>query len=118
MPTRREAIATGGVLAVGGLAGCSEIQQLLGGPDPRVIEVSSGLSGNILSGEVDAYVLVENQGGTGDVRVELRVLDGSGTVIERFEKVVEIQEGSRRRVDFQVDVLSGAERVEASAEIA
>jgi len=78
--------------------------------------MSSGLSENILSGELDAYALVENQGGTGDVRVELRTLDGNGNVLNRFEQTVEIREGARRRVEFQIDVLSDAERIDASAE--
>jgi len=118
MPTRRTVMAAGSAVAVSGLAGCNGTQQLLGGPDPQVVEVRSGLSENILSGEIDAYVVVENQGESGDVRVELRVFDENDTVIDRFEQVVTIQEGSRRRVDFQIEVLSDADHVEASAEAA
>ncbi len=118
MLTRRAILAAGSVVSVSGLAGCSGTQQLLGGPDPEVVEVRSGLSENILTGEIDAYVVVANQGAAGDVRVELRVFDETDTVIDRFEQVVEIQEGTRRRVDFQIDVLSDADHVEASAEAA
>ena len=118
MLTRRAILAAGSVVSVSGLAGCSGTQQLLGGPDPEVVEVRSGLSENILTGEIDAYVVVANQGTAGDVRVELRVFDEADTVIDRFEQVVEIQEGARRRVDFQIDVLSDADHVEASAEAA
>ncbi len=46
------------------------------------------------------------------------MFDETDTVIDRFEQVVEIQEGARRRVDFQIDVLSDADHVEASAEAA
>jgi len=117
MVTRRRVLASSSIVATTGLAGCSEVRTLLGGPDPKVVDASSGHSENVPFVEtLDVYVLVENQGGTGDVRVELRTLAENGNVLNRFEQTVEIREGARRRVKFQIDVLSSAERIDASAE--
>lgn len=114
---RRSFIASSSAIAAAGIAGCSELSTLLGGPDPNVVDAQSGQSlSGALSGQITIRVLVENSGGTGDVRVEIATYDSNGNVLDRFEKVVEIEEGARRRVDMQIQPSSGAERYEATAE--
>lgn len=113
---RRQFIGLGCGCAVTALAGCSEAQTLLGGPDPEVVDTSSNQSfTGAFTGEVTISVLVANEGGTGEVRVEVTTTDGSGTTLDRYEQTVEIEEGSERRVDFEVEPSRGAERFSAEA---
>jgi hypothetical protein len=44
--------------------------------------------------------------------------DGNGNVLDDYSQVVEIEEGQSRRVDFNVNPSSGAERYQAEAEAA
>ena len=116
---RRTVLVSGSAALTAAVAGCNEVKKLLGGPDPEVVDVQSnqGFSG-ALSGEVTISVLVANEGGSGDVRVEVVLQDSNGNTLDRIEKIVEIQENEQRRVDFRVEPPRGAERFEATAEIA
>lgn len=107
-----------GIAAVS-LSGCSAIEELTGGPDPRVTDTRSDRSiGDVLSGSVQIQVLVVNDGDTGDVEVTVTTYDGNGNVLDDYRQVVEIEEGQSRRVDFNVSPSRGAKRYQAEAEAA
>ena len=115
-PSRRSVCAA---LAIVPLAGCSALESLTGGPEPRVTDTRSGQSlGDALTGSVEIQVLVANEGDTGDVEVTVTTYDGNGNVLDDYSQVVEIEEGQSRRVDFNVNPSSGAERYQAEAEAA
>lgn len=114
---RRAFLTSGSAIAAAAVAGCSGVKTLLGGPDPKVVDAQSGqsLSGAI-TGQYTIHILVENNGGTGKVKVVVRTRDGDGTVLDRYHKVVTIEKGSRRRVDFDIEPSSDAEQYDAKAE--
>lgn len=117
-PTRRQALAGLGSAATVSLAGCSDIlNTVAGGPNPRVTDTASDQSiSGVLTGTYDIRVLVVNDGGAGDVRVTVTTYDSAGNTLDRFRKVVRMEEDESRRVDFSVSPSDGAERYDAEAE--
>lgn len=115
--SRRKVIGAGGVLATIGFAGCGQVKQAVMGPDPIVDRAESETSiGDAIMGQVTIQVYVKNEGGTGDVKVNIETEDEDGNVLDKFSKVVEIEGGEIRRVDMTISPSSGADGFTASAE--
>ncbi|SEA22055.1 hypothetical protein SAMN04488065_2317 [Haloplanus vescus] len=111
MSSRRDVIGGLGLAFVTGLAGCSALNS----PDPTVVdtEVDGGIDS--LFGDTDIYVVVQNDGGAGDVDVTLELLDSEGTVLLDETQTVEFDADERKRVTFSVDVPEDAEEMNATA---
>lgn len=102
--TRRKTLAGTATASAVVLAGCSALT----GPDPSVTDTheTEGLAG-VVSGRGQLYVFVVNDGPTGDVEVTVRFTDAVGNTIDKRSRVVEIERGERRRVDFAVSTTEG-----------
>lgn len=83
------------------------------GADPQVTDLDSERS---ITGAVDAYVLVSNRGGDGDVEVTLTVVDENGNTLERMTEIAHLRDGENKRVDFRFDPPRGGDRFTAEAE--
>lgn len=117
--SRRDVLRVGVVIGTAGISGCNALEQAIAGPDPRVVDTETNVDvSGALSGEVGVYVLVANQGRTGDVLVEVETVDVNGNTVDRYEKTVEIEGDNNRRVDFSISPADGAERFQATAEAA
>lgn len=114
-PTRRQTLSGTATASAVALAGCAGLT----GPDPSVRDTNEteGLAG-LVSGRGQIYVFVVNDGPTGDVKVTVRFTDAVGNTIDKRSKVVEIDGGERRRVDFAVSESEGIVHYSATAKSA
>lgn len=116
MPSRRTYLRSCvGVASVPLVAGCSALSS----PDPTVTETRVDDGFDALFGGTDIFVTVANEGGAGDVRVTLKLLDSEGTVLFDESQVEPFEADERKRITFTVeDVPDGTEELAATAEAA
>lgn len=105
---RRTFIAAAAAGATAALAGCVRA-------DPVVVESNAE---SRLFGPTRFTADVRNDGRSGDVTVELTIYDDGETVLDKREKTVSIDEGSTRRVEFEVDLDREAAKYSVSASAA
>jgi len=111
MHTRRAVVGGLGAALLTGTAGCSALSS----PNPSVVETQVDGGIDSLFGDTDVFVVVQNDGAAGDVRVTLELLDGEGTVLFDESQTTEMEADERKRVTFSVDVPEETEEVEATA---
>lgn len=100
-----------------GIAGMFAGSYLVAGI-PRV-KVTDFQGAEQLIGPSEIGVLLTNEGGSGEVDVEIAVMDNRGVVLDRFTKTIEMGASTQRQETFEAEVPDGTEQlvVEAHASI-
>ena len=119
---RRQFLALGGLTIAISTAGCVDevLDSIPGtGPDPVVLdsEANRGLLDG-LTGSATIYILLRNEGSSGDVRVEVVQTRGDRTTVtDRTSRIFYLDEAEQRQVSIDISIATGTEayRVEAEA---
>lgn len=106
---RRQALAGVSLAATATLAGCLDLS---GSPDPRVVELQQRIDPDANS-IID--VVVQNDGETGDVVIELYTLDEYENPLDTERQTVGIEEDERNAISFEVSPAEETERFGAEA---
>lgn len=110
----RRTFIAGTVAVAVPIPGCSTLT----GPDPEVVEgnVERGFT-DVIGGTAEFEITVRNNGGAGDVSVEVILEDEGGTVLGRESETVHMEEDERRRVTITAEIPEDTAdyRVEAEA---